>query len=285
MDTGAIDDLMFPTYTDKCLKKLGRTTYIITPITLFIEDFESRLPDNFYAVREAWMCSEIPLTSYQDANSFYTQSETNIVQVSPLTINGSTCNNPTCTNDACTGLCQPDIIKAVYKTNHTTPRSYRKEYLLNPGNISAKNHCDLEYSKNFTPGDSAMDSFDIRDNKFITNFRHGVVHLLMYATDYDEVGNQLVPDNYRIREYIEIFIKYKMFETLFNQVNDETFNQIEKKFMLYKQMSEEAFIMADIETKKQTAEQKQNRIKKTLGALNMYELPGRSNRYGRRRNN
>ena len=58
-DTGAVDDLLFPTYLDKCLKKLGRTTYIISEQVLFIEDFEARLPDNFHAVREAWMLSLI----------------------------------------------------------------------------------------------------------------------------------------------------------------------------------------------------------------------------------
>ena len=30
MDTGAIDNLMFSTYVDKCLSKLGRSSYNIT---------------------------------------------------------------------------------------------------------------------------------------------------------------------------------------------------------------------------------------------------------------
>jgi hypothetical protein len=285
-DTGAVDDLMFPTYLDKCLKKLGRTTYIITPEILYIENFEARLPDNFYAVREAWMCSEIPLTSYQDANSFYSQASSTTIQVSPLTIGGTPCNNPSCQNSQCDGTCMPELIQAVYKTNHTTPRSYKRDYLLKPGNISAKKHCDMEYNRNFIPNASSLDSFDIRDNKFVTNFRNGVVHMLMYATDYDEIGNQMIPDNYRIREYVEAFIKYKVFEMLFNQINDETFNQIEKKLMMYKQMSEEAYIMADIEIKKQDVYQKQNRIRKDLNRFNMYELRDSNyNRYGRRRNN
>ena len=29
-DTGAVDDLLFPTYLDKALKKLGRTTFVIS---------------------------------------------------------------------------------------------------------------------------------------------------------------------------------------------------------------------------------------------------------------
>jgi hypothetical protein len=106
----------------------------------------------------------------------------------------------------------------------------------------------------------------------------------MYATDYDEIGNQMIPDNYRIREYVEAFIKYKVFETLSNQINDETFQQIQQKLVYYKQMSEEAFIMADIEIKKQDAWAKQRRIKNDLNRFNMYELPNRTNRYGLRRN-
>jgi hypothetical protein len=298
-DTGAIDDLMFPTYTDKCLRKLGRSSYVITEEVLYIEDFEARLPDNFFAVREAWLCTEVPGYPYQTANSFYSQaaSETTI-QVSPLTVGGTPCDNPECSNPGCDGTCMPVLIQAVYKTNQQSGRSYRQEYLLKPGNISARRNCDVNYNDNWefygysgvanrssTPGASAADSFDIRDNKFVTNFRTGVVHLIFYATEYDNGGNQMIPDNYRIREYIEAFIKYKVFETLTNQVNDETFQQLQQKLVYYKQLSEEAFIMADIEIKKQDAWTKQRRIKNDLNRFNMYELPNRTNRYGWRRNN
>jgi hypothetical protein len=94
----------------------------------------------------------------------------------------------------------------------------------------------------------------------------------------------MVPDNYRIKEFVEAFIKYKVFETLTNQINDETFNQLEKKMVFYKQLADEAFIMADIETKKQTINEKQRRIKKDLERFNMYELPSHINRYGFGRN-
>jgi hypothetical protein len=161
-------------------------------------------------------------------------------------------------------------------------QNYQRAYLLKPGNISVKADCALDCA-NF--GSSAADSFDIRDNKFVTNFRHGVVNLIFYSYDYDTSGNQMIPDNYRIREYVEAFIKYKMFETLSNQVNDETFNQIEKKLGYYKQLSEEAFIMADIEIKKQDVYKKQRKIREDLNRFNMYELPNRVDRFGRRRNN
>jgi hypothetical protein len=217
------------------------------------------------------------------------------IQVSPVTIGGTPCN-ASCPPGACT--CMPDLIQAVYKTNNSVARSFRNEYLLKPGNISVKAHCDLSYNDNWefygyagtangsnTPGASSVDSFDIRDNKFLTNFRNGVVRLIFYATEYDVAGNQMIPDNYRIREYIEAFIKYKVFETLTNQTNDETFQQLQQKLVYYKQMSEEAFIMADIEIKKQDVYAKQRRIQKDLNRFNMYELPNRTNRYGWRRNN
>jgi len=296
-DTGAVDDLMFPTYLDKCLRKLGRTTYVISQEILYINDYQARLPDNFFAVREAWMCTAVNGFPYQQANSFYSQAATaTTIQVSPITTD-CPIPSPCCGNVGCDGSCMPELVQTVYKTNNQTAVSYRREYLLKPGNISAQGNCGVDYTNNwefyaqappineFTPGSSWYDSFDIRDNKFVTNFRNGVVHLLFYSTAYDPGGNQLIPDNYRIREYIEAFIKYKVIETLTNQVNDETYNQLERKMMNYKQQSEEAFIMADIEIKKQDPWTKQRRIKNDLNRFNMYELPNRTSRYGWRRNN
>jgi hypothetical protein len=294
-DTGAVDDLLFPTYLDKCLKKLGRTTYVIAEQPLYIEDFQARLPDNFVAVREAWMCTAIPQYPYQSANSFYSQAASQTtIQVSPYISGTVPCTNPQCTTGCPT--CMPELIQAVYKTNNSVARSYQQEYLLKPGNISARSNCNVEYTNawqftehappihEFTPGAASYDSFDIRDNKFVTNFRNGIVHLIFYVTEYDGIGNQMIPDNYRIREYVEAFIKYKVFETLTNQLTDETFAQLQQKLVYYKGLSDEAFIMADIEIKKQTPWEKQRRIRNDLQRFAKYELPNRSNRNGWTRN-
>ena len=97
-DTGAVDDLMFPTYLDKCLQKMGRSSYVIAEQTLDISGYEARLPDNFFAVREAWMCTEIPQLPYQTANSFYSQAASQTtIQVSPVISGGVPCTNPQCT--------------------------------------------------------------------------------------------------------------------------------------------------------------------------------------------
>jgi hypothetical protein len=270
LDTGAIDQLMWPIYADKCLQKLGKSSYTIEEEILHMDDFQSRLPDNFYAVREAWLCTVVNGIPLQEANSFYSQAASiQTIQVSPVISGGKACTNVACQDDNCPG-CMPEFIQAVYKTNNTLNHTFRREYLLKPGNISAKKHCSL-HCANF--GASGPDSFDIRDNKFVTNFRNGHIHLIFYATSYDSCDNQLIPDNYRIKEYIEHFIKYKVMETLTNQVNDETFNQLQQKLGYYKGLADEAYIMAQLEIQKQTATQKQRAIKTQLNSFNKYELP------------
>jgi len=299
-DTGAVDDLLFPVYTNKCLEKLGRASKPIVPVVLFVEDFVARLPDNFYAVREAWYCTWTDGGTYRSPNAYYTQtSDLNTIQVSPLTIGGvATCNNPICENPDCGGECLVQVVQAVYKTVEELPRSsFKRSFLLKPGNISMETDCDYDYNETSAlygstssagtpvPHSASFDSFDIHDNKFVTTFRDGIVEVLMYADNFDNLGSQMIPDNYRIREFIEAFIKYKVFETLTNQVNDETFNQLQQKMVMYKQMADEAYILAESEIKKQTAYQKQNRIKKNLKRFDKYELPsGRKNRsFGGRR--
>lgn len=290
-DSGAIDDLMFNTYLNKCLEKFGRGTYSIVPEILYIDNFEARLPDNFRAIREAWFCTEVPLHPYQTANSFYSQTSSTTIQIEPLTIGGVDCDDEiNCPSDFCPDM--PEVVQAVYKTNQQQARSYRKEFLLTPGNIAARKYYDCPtsvdnpyYASNrLSPHSASYNSFDIRDNKFVVTFREGTVYILFYAYDYDIEGNQLIPDNYRIKEYIEAFIKYKMFETLTNQTNDETFNQLQQKMIYYKQQADEAFIMANLELQKQDAWTKQRRLKQQLNKFNMYELPSRTNCYGWRRN-
>lgn len=289
MDAGVIDDLMFPTYVNKCLEKLGKSSYSVSETILHIEDFTSRLPDNFYAVREAWLSAEVGGGSYQYPSSFYSQAATaTTIQVSPVTIGDQSCINPECV-EGCPE-CMPNLVQAVYKTNESVIFTYKRIYLLKPGNISVRQDCDVNYMQNWksfsVPYASAPDSFDIRDNKFVTTFRSGIVDMVFYATDYDDTGNQMIPDNYRIKEYIEAFLKYKMFETLLNVVTDESINQIERKVQYYERKADEAYINAITELKTQTMWEKQRRIKKSLRSLDMYELSGdyrrkRSWRYNR----
>lgn len=277
-DTGAVDDLLFPVYTNKCLEKLGKGTHPIVPVMLFVEDFTAKLPDNFYSVREAWYCGWTEFDTYTNGVAFYSQTyDTSTIQISPLvTSDAGDCNEPEC-----------ETIPAVYKTIRELPRyAFKRHFLLKPGNISFSDDCLYNYNEatphygriaqQVIPGSADYDSFDLRDGKMVVTFRTGMVEMLMYASDYDNLGNQMVPDNYRIREYIEAFIKFKVFETLTNQTNDETFNQLQQKMLLYKAQADEAYIMAETEIKKQDAYAKQRRIRKLKKRFNKYELPSGS---------
>jgi hypothetical protein len=257
-DAGAIDDLLWPIYLEKCLKKLRRGSYKINPLLLEIKDFEARLPDDFYAVREAWMCTSCT-TSYQLPSAQY-----QAVAIS------TRLDSPDLYCDLCTECQFPDTIRALYKTTNTVLFEFRKQYLLKPGNISVEQNCTLNCAN--TPTSDCMDTFDVRGNKFVTNFREGVVHLIYYAKEYDESGYQLIPDSYDIWEYVEAFIKYKAFEQLSNQASDETYNQLQQKCQLYDQKQQEKFILARTETMKETVYQIQKAIRRNDNRLNKFIL-------------
>lgn len=278
-DTGAVDDLLFPTWLNKCLDKIGKASYIIVPEIIEVQNFTSRLPDNFYAVREAWLCAELPLPSYQDPSSFYSQtSKATTIQVSPYTTNSS-CPSENCPSGNCVDPCLPEMVQVVYKTTNEIARSFTINCLLKPGKISSKTSCNVNYSKLFNSGNpyaSTINSFDIVGNKFVTNFRNGYVYLIYYATDYDEDGNQLIPDNYEVKEYIESFLKFKVIETLVNQTHDETFNQLMQKLNYYKSQSDESFILALSELRRETVYDKQRNIRNLRKRNQKYEISNKS---------
>ena len=261
-DTGAVDDLLFPKWTDLCLKKLGKATLSVEETILNIDEFKSRLPDDFDTVKEAWLCTDVPTGfPFRQAFSVYTQSTFKVSST------GTPCNDE----------CTPELVQAVYKTNGAMNFSFKRISLLSPGNISVRDHCELSCA-NF--GSSNPDSFDVRDNNFVTNFRKGNVYLIFYKKSYSEDGNQMIPDNYRVLEYIKAFIKFKVFEMLSNQVMDETYKQIEAKLQRAEAAMGEAYILAEVEMRKPDVYKKMRKIKQTLNKFNSFEI---DNKYGFRK--
>jgi len=256
-DTGAIDDTLFGLYTFKCLEKLGKASYPINQAMLCIDTNEARLPDDFHAVREAWACIDYQ-TSYQLPNATYTQ----LLQ-QHTRIDGANYYCTSCADDEA-----PDIIQAIYKTTNTVMFKWKKEYLLTPGNAYPACPDDL-YCANYKA--MADNSYDVRDNKFVTTFREGKVYIQYYSNQYDR-NNQLIPDEYRIKEYIEAFLKQKMYEQLKNQATDETRGVLTKEWQNYMQMADEAYILADTENKKEDVYRKQRAIKRTKNRFDKYNI-------------
>lgn len=257
-DTGAIDDLLFGKWTDECLKKLGKGTLSIAETILDVQDFTSRLPDDFDTVKEAWLCTDVPTGfPFREASSVYTQTSFRVSD-------GDTSINNPCNED-----CAPEVIKAVYKTNGAMNFFFKRVSLLTPGNISVRENCSQD-CRNF--GASGPNSFDIRDNKFVTNFRKGNVFLIFYKTSYGDDGYQMIPDNYWVIEYIKAYIEYKIFKMLSNQVVDETVIQIERKMNRAEAAASQAYIEALTEMRSQDAYKKVRNIKKTLNRFNAFNI-------------
>lgn len=258
MDANSIDSLMWPIYLSRCLERLGRGSYKIVPAILTIDNFETRLPDDFYKVREAWACNNCS-SSYQHPSAVYEEFASCSTRL----------DTPDMYCEKCRECQSPDIINVIYKTTNTVAYSFQQSHLLKPGNINARNHCG-DYCLNANA--SGPDTFDVRDNKFVVNFREGTVYMLYYSKEVDCNGYEYIPDNLRIQEYIEAYIKAKMFEQLSNQVTDETYNQIQQKADKYKNEADEKFQIARVETRSETIYDKHRKILNTLHRHDIYNI-------------
>lgn len=261
-DSGMVDDLMFPVWTRKCLQKLGKSSFPIYQSLLFIDNFQARLPPDFVSVRECWLTTEVTPLEFRKPGAFYQQITTVLNKPFDACNPASNCDP-----------CNPDIVRVVAKTNTYVVNPIRLRYLLKPGTVEVKkDYCHVSQELgclNYSV--SSADSFDIRDGKLNTNFRQGDVLLVYYGVDSDECGDQLIPENYRIQEFIEAFLKQKLFEQIFNQPSDESFNQSQAKLVYYKQLADEAYIIADTEIKKKTIYEKAYAIRQDEHRLDPYE--------------
>lgn len=250
--TGVVDDLMFTRYTEDCLKRLGRSSYKIEENFFKLEDFEAKLPDNFEAVRELWLVTPQDI-SYQMPNACYQQATVKIDSQ----------------RDRCDEFCAPNEIKVTYKTTGTVIQRFTCHHLLKPGNIHAKQSCSLDSWNTFS---DSMETFDIRNRKIITNFPTGTLYMVYYVKDYDNNDYQLVPDNIRIKDYIKAYLKYKCFETIYNNVSDETLRQIEGKLVYYERKADEARVMAETEIRMQTIQKQIMSVKSQRNRFNKYHI-------------
>lgn len=259
-DTGVVDDLLFPKWTDDCLKSLGRSTYPLKPAILTLDDFTATLPEDFFAVREAWLCLSATSQLAAPSSVYFVEQET-VNRMDP--IDPVACSVQTCSD-------VPDQINVVLKKTQTLIASFTRQYLLRPGNISVMQNCSLD-CRNY--GSNSPDAFDIRDGKFVTNFRTGHVYMVYYSTEFDCNGVQVVPDNFRIRDYIEKYITYKVWKVMADNTPDEGLrNFLDAKQKEAKAIADEARIIAQTEVKKETVHQKAARLHRQNQRLNRFNI-------------
>lgn len=259
-ESGAIDDLMFPIWTDDCLDRFSLSTYQIVDGVIEVNGYQAALPDDFKAIREAWFCSDVSRTT-QAPVSFYYQKDCRVSTI----------------DDACSALDVPllgcDPCDKKYRVTHKVTNevlyTFGLSFLMKPGVI---NHASQKEPGHYRTGAFGIDSYDITDCKFITAFENGTVYITYYTNTLNEDGERMIPDNIRIKDYIRSYIMYKIFEFLSHQVTDETANQIENKMMYYKQEYSENLVKADIDLKKETVWEKNRKIIETKKRYRNYDI-------------
>ncbi len=259
-ESGTVDDVMFPIWTSQCLKKFYRSALPIKQGYISVQDYEGMLPVDFKYVREAWLCTDVQNITYQNPSSYYYQRD--------CRVQADYGNYDRC--EPCPTLsCDPCDQKFVVtnKITSTIELSYKRKYLLKPGTIVSRNCC-YACSPNLTCDSNEV--FDIKDGKFLLNVPTGSIHLEYYAENADE--ELMVPDIFRVQDYIRKYLMFRVFETISNSVTDETFNQIQSKLQWYDRQQGEALIEAYGELKKQTLEQKMDSFKRTKNRYNRYYI-------------
>lgn len=250
--TGVIDDILFPRYTEDCLKRLGRGSYKIVENIFKLEDYECKLPTDFEAVRELWLVTPHQ-TTYKMPNSHYEQSSIRL-----------DANR----DDRCSEkFCAPTEVKVTWKITGKIVQTFECSHLLKPGNIHATDKCSMDSVNMFS---ESMDTFDIRAGKIITNFPEGTLYMVYYTKEYDDNDYQLIPDNIRIKDYLKAYLKYKCFETIYNNISDETLNQVQVKLQYYESKMYEAKVLAENEIRKQTIEQQIRSVKSARDRFKKY---------------
>jgi hypothetical protein len=267
-EAGMVDDLLFPIWTNDCIRRFRKSALKIQEALLFIESYEAKLPPDFISVREARACWIIGNVRYNIRGSFYLMATTSVSTNEDESLDISCCIKP-CNSNSCITSDDLKIYDEVLKTNEYTLDQVRISHLLKPGNISARNVCATG-CENLTS--DSQDTFDVKDGKFVTNFREGTVYLLYYAKELDDNAYQMIPDNYFFARYLEAYLKYKVIEQLWNQVTDESFNQIQTKYQIYEQKMSEAFVLAEQEFRSQTIQQKLNSISANRRRLHKFRI-------------
>lgn len=230
-DAGVVDDVMFSRYTYDCIRKMGNSSYPVGYDKIDINGYMGKLPEDFHKMREVFTCRVLKTVEEVLPGATYTQ----------------TYIHPVC-YDKCEG-CVPDCIQVVAKTTGSVLHEYTISDQLFPGNIHTIDQCGPGCANK---GSANVNTFDITGNKIIVLFPIGTVYITYYKNSYDDESYQMVPDFYEFERYLETYLKYKCFETIYNNITDESSKQIADKMLYYENKYNEAFIIAKTEFMKKT---------------------------------
>lgn len=258
----ALDDVMFPKWTEHCLRRFRKSSLKIEETTLELKDYTACLPTDFDSVRELWLTTIVHQQTIQNPSVTYTQSDCRIDRVAE-----NKCEP--CFDDG-TQTCTTQYM-VVNKLTNTFYFSFEKTYLLSPGNLNSISKCG-DYCANLKVSNGES-TFDINNNKIITNFPEGTLYLMYYSNPLDDSGEQLVPDDFWVQDYIRKFIIMKCYQKLLDVPSDEPFSILAQKLQIAERNQAEAFVLAEINLKKETVQDKMRKIRQSYNVNNKYYIP------------
>ncbi len=259
--TGAVDDFMFPVYTEQILKKLRKSSLPVRECVITVKNNQGDLPQDFNSVKELWATREL-VYEYPAANYHYYQKDYRLEDITSKC--GCTQEDLPC--DKCDPCNKERMV--VHRVNTTHLFSYKYSHLLQPGNLQAKGCCDSS-SPNLNV--SCSDTFDISGCSLMTSFKEGIVHLLYYSNGLSEDGDeQLIPDDVWVQELIEKYIRFKIFDKLWNMSTDDSFAQSKLRRDVAQDEYYNAKTIAETELKRESKQTTKIRTEKTQNRNNAY---------------
>lgn len=247
-NTGSIDDILFPIHTRDCLDIMENTYLPIEQAAMDLWDHKCELPCNFNSVREVWLCATYNKVPIISPHVFYYQTDCRVAALAPESNSCSECLSgyqcSTLQSVNLPSLCDvPPEFVVTNKVMSQLSFTFSVSCLLKPGNFKTVDRCHAS-----CPNISSwtVDTFDIVGNKMVTSFAQGTIYMAYYANREPdpETGYYLIPDNDPFQKYVYHYIRFMVYQQLFDQATDETFNQIRAKRDDAEKRSNEAYLTA-----------------------------------------
>jgi len=233
-ETGVIDDGMFPMYVDHCLKKVGMTMLESVDEIIPLRNKKAILPegvvflnDVLYAGDEQNIKGNIP-----GGTNMYNQTTTEVVLQPDGTINVP--GNPEVGS----------TVQIVERTTNRLLNTYDIVTRLRPASLQAKNMCEDSRFKKFY---DYPYYYDVNGRILTTNHPDGELLIRYKRYRTDDEGYPMVPDHVTMQDLVQYYLRYKIFEQLWNSVTDESYAQMQNKMQYYEQKYNDALIMARTE--------------------------------------
>lgn len=226
-----LDESVVGLHIENCIKKLGVGALDKTYAVLYFDNFKAKLPNDFYKLNLAYRCSTDAVNSAP--NDFSTTTVSNGFYHKTLKCDEcSDCNKTIETFET---------LKIQQLGTNMSKLTLRQPTLLYVG--VSKDVC-VDGCPNLNA--RSNDEIYINGKTVASNFTAGYVFLSYYTMqmDMDETGYPLIPDEVWMTELVKSYLYFQFYDDLFNNITDETANQIANKRATYQQEYFEKLIIA-----------------------------------------